>query len=123
MTVLEKEDFMILGAIIAGAALIAGTSLLAAFWNDITEWLKRAFIKVREVVQAAVLGTKVFIQRFRQAFKEVSKHYSKKGLKWQETIVTKEISANEVPDEIKQKLANCSEADITDDYELALENA
>lgn len=113
---------MILSALIAGAAIIAGASLLAAFWNDITAWLKRAFQKVKEVVQAVVLGTKIFIKKMGEAFKEISKHYSKKGVKWQETIVTKEISASEVPDEIKAK-AGYFETDITEEYELALKSA
>lgn len=113
---------MILSALIAGAVILAGAGIVATFWNDITSWLKKAFQKVKEVVNAVVLGTKIFIKKIGEAFKEISKHYSKKGVKWQETIVTKEISASEVPDEIKAK-AGYTETDITKEYELALQNA
>ena len=64
---------MILSALITGAALIVGVSLLARFWNDITEWLKRAFVKVREIVNTVVLGTKIFIQKFGEAYKETQR--------------------------------------------------
>ncbi len=113
---------MILGTLILAAGLLAGASLLAAFWNDITSWLKRAIAKVKQVVNAVVLGAKIFMKKTGEAFKEISKHYSKKGVKWQETIVTKEISESEVPDEIKEKVG-LSETDITAEYELALQNA
>lgn len=113
---------MILTTLLFGATVLLGAGLIATFWNNITEWLKKAVQKVKEIVNAVVVGAKIFIKKIGEGFKEISKHYSKKGIKWQETIVTKEISASEVPDEIKQK-AGLVETDITSDYELALQNA
>lgn len=113
---------MILTALLATAGVIAGVSLIARFWNNITEWIKKATQKVIEVVQTAVLGFKVFIKKLAEGFKEISKHYSKNGVKWQETIVTREIPIDEVPDEILEK-AGYNETDITDEYEMALRNA
>ena len=111
---------MILAALITGATILAGVTLIATFWNDITQWLQSAITKVKNIVNAVVYGTKIFIKKIKEGFQEISKHYSKKGVKWQETTVTREVSENEVPDEIKRKASLYDETDITTDYELVL---
>lgn len=111
---------MILTALLFGAAIITGTTLVATFWNDITDWLKKAVDKVKQVVKAVVFGFKVFIKKTGEAFKEISKHYSKKGTQWEETTVTRTIDESEVPPEILEKVKQY-ETDLTEDYEEALE--
>lgn len=113
---------MLLTALITGAALIAGVGILATYWNNIIDWLKRAITKVAEVVSATVYGSKVLIRKISEGIKEISKHYSKDSLgRWQETIVTKTIPENEVPKEIREKAESCYEYDLTDELELQLQ--
>ena len=111
---------MLLVGLILGAAVIVGA--LAGFWNDIVDWLKRAINKVKEVIQHVVYGTKVFVKKFKEAIKEISKHYSQDEVgRWKETIVTREIPESEVPPEIRAKAAQRNEeVDITKELELQL---
>lgn len=113
---------MILASIILGIACVAGASLIAAYWNNILDWLKRAIKKVREVIRQVVYGTKVFIKKIKEAIKEISKNYSQDELgRWKETIVSREIPASEVPPEIRRKAMYMDqEVDITNELELQL---
>lgn len=108
---------MILAALIIGCA-VAG--LLAAFWKDLVSFLQKAIEKVKQIVSGILYGTKVFIKKINEAVKEISRHYSKVDGHWQETIITKTISASEVPEDILKR-AGYTELDITDELEMQLE--
>ena len=88
---------MILTALLWGAGILAGVGIVAAFWNDIVKFLKKAVEKVRRLVEGVVYGCKVFVKKMREAVKEISRHYSKVDQHWEETTVTKVISESEVP--------------------------
>lgn len=105
---------MILTTLLTVAVIATGIGLLATFWNDMVSWLKRAVAKVKEIVGIASYGFTVFVRKIREGLKEISKHYSKKQNKWQETIVTKEIDESEVPDEIRAKASMSYDTEITD---------
>lgn len=113
---------MILSVLITGAAIIAGTTLIAKYWNNIIDWLKRAITKVQSLIKGIVYGTKVFIQKTKEGIKEISKHYSQdENGRWKETLVSREIPASEVPEEILKKAKYMNEMlDITDELELQL---
>ena len=113
---------MILSAILLGAGLLVGTSLIVTYWNNIISWLKKAINKVKEIVEGVVYGTKVFIKKMKEAIKEISKHYSRDELgRWTETTVTREIPESEVPEEIRKKAMYMNEeVDITDELEMQL---
>lgn len=100
--------------------MIAGIGLLAEFWKDITDWLRKAVNKVKEVVGKISYGVKVFIKKIQEGLKEISKHYSRTGTEWEETVVTRKIPENQVPDEIKAKANSYSETDISEELELQL---
>lgn len=106
---------------IAGAVVVGGV-LLAAFWKDITAWIKRASEKVSEVIRQVVFGVKIFVKKIGEAIKEISKHYSKnENGKWVETIVSREVEASEVPKEIRELAGEKQgEVDISDKLEKAL---
>ncbi len=113
---------MILSAIIMGAACVAGVGLVATYWNNIVDWLKRAIVKVQNVIKGVVYGTKVFIQKIKEGIKEISKHYSQdENGRWKETVVTREVPESEVPEEIRMKARVMNQqVDITDELELQL---
>lgn len=115
---------MILTALLIGTGLLVGTGLVFAFWNDIVSWLKRAVQKVKEILGVVSYGFRVFVRKMREALIEISKHYSKnKENKWQETIITKEISESEVPAEIRAKARMYEDTDITNELEMQLRSA
>lgn len=111
---------MILTTILLGATLITGVGLLAKFWNEITDWLKRAINKVKEIIGTISYGVRVFIKKVKEGIQEISKHFHKNGTQWNETIVTRTISESEVPEEIRAKANYYSETDISNELEMQL---
>lgn len=111
---------MILSAIILGATLIAGATIVATFWNEITTWLRNTITKVKQMIDGVVYGAKVFVKKISEGIQEISKHYSKNGQKWTETISTREVSESEVPEDIRRKAYLNTETDITSEYEMVL---
>lgn len=111
-----------IGLIFLAGAIIAGVGVVANFWKDIKDWLQRAAKKVEEIIRGVVHGVKIFAKKTREAFEEISRHYSKdKQGQWEETTVTRKISANEVPDDILAMAgASEREVDITEKLELQL---
>lgn len=112
---------MILSWLITSAVLMAGTSLVVKFWNTIVSWLKRVYDKLRDIIQGVIQGTKIFFKKMQEAAKEISKNYAKVGTKWQETIVEKNISANEIPEEYLNRMSsNNVEYEFTKELEMQL---
>lgn len=117
---------MIFTTLLLGAALIAGVGIVAAFWNDLVSFLKKAVEKVQALVAGIVYGTKVFLRKIGEAIKEISRSYSKVGDHWQETVITREIPASKVPEDILARadaMGYGQEMDITDELEMKLESA
>jgi hypothetical protein len=113
---------MLIASLIIGAALLVGGSLLVSFWNNVIGWLKRAIAKVQQVINKAVYGMKLFIRQLSNGFRETSKHYSKDdNNRWNETVTTREVSANEVPPEIRKMAAHNKDRDITNELALKLQ--
>ncbi|EGQ7901750.1 MULTISPECIES: hypothetical protein [Vibrio] len=111
---------MIPFVLLAGAAIM-GIGAVATFWSDIKEWIVRGAKKVAEVVRGVVFGVRVFVKKMRDAFKEISRHYSKdRQGNWEETTVTRKVSPSEVPQEILDMANAMSETDITSKLELEL---
>lgn len=102
--------------------LLLGGALLATFWKDIVNWIKRGAEKILEKIKQVVVGVKIFVKKMNEAVKEISKHYSKnENQQWSETLVTREISESEVPKEILQKVKrSSSEVEISNELELQL---
>lgn len=121
---------MLGGIILVGKILLATTaavattavvvSTVAHYWERVTTWLKKAIEKVKTIVKGIVYGCKVLAKKISEGFKEISRHYSKKGTQWEETTVTRTIPESEVPPEILAKVGY-QETDMTSEYEQALE--
>jgi len=101
------------------AATVIGVGIIAAFWDSVRSWILRAAEKVKQVVKGIVYGATVFIKKISEGIQEISKHYSKNGAQWEETVVTRTVSASEVPPEIRNK-AQAYETDITDELQNQL---
>lgn len=111
---------MILTTLLLGAALVG---IVAAFWKDLVNFLKKAVEKVRQLVDGIVYGCRVFLKKLSEGIKEISRHYSKVDQHWEETTVTKIVSESDVPAEILARANGYQELDITDELEMELANA
>lgn len=109
-------------ALLLGAA-IAGVGIVAAFWNDLLNFLREATKKVQQVVAGVVQGCRIFVQKLREAIKEISRYYSKVDQHWEETIITRQIPESAVPPEILARANANMELDITKEMEMQLTNA
>jgi ABC-type proline/glycine betaine transport system permease subunit len=110
---------LLLGGLLAGAAIIAVT-----FWDQIKKYLQMALTKVKQVLTAAIIGVAAYVQSgdWREGIRAAYKFYSKdeKGM-WQETVTTKTITADEVPEHIRKQLERSSnEIDISNELKLEL---
>ena len=63
---------MLLTGLILGAAVVG---IIAAFWSDIVEFLKVAIRKVQSIVEGIVYGSKVFIQKIQEGYKEIYNYF------------------------------------------------
>lgn len=113
---------MILTSVIIAATVIIGVGLVAAFWNDILSYLKKAIQKVAEIIHTAVLGVKVFLKKTSDGIIQVTKYYSQnqETKKWKESINRRKIDEDKVPTEMKQRLTLDQEFDITEELEMQM---
>lgn len=104
--------------------LLVGAAVAVTFWDQIKKYLSLALEKVKKVIRAAVIGVAAYVQTsdWREGIKAAYKFYSKnENGKWQESVVTKEISVDDLPPHIRKKLeATENPVDITDSLELEL---
>jgi hypothetical protein len=111
--------------LLLGALLAAGAAVVAiTFWDQIKEFLKLAFEKVKRMISATIVGVTTYVQsgNWREGIKAAYKFYSKdtNGM-WQETVTTRTISAEQVPESIRRKLdATTKPIDISEELELEL---
>lgn len=104
--------------------IIFGLAVAVTFWDQIKKYLGIALKKVKELVTAAIVGVAAYVQtgNWREGIKAAYKFYSKnKNGQWQETVTTKTITAEEVPEHIRRKLEATSQPiDISEELELEL---
>lgn len=110
---------LLLGGLLAGAAVLAVT-----FWDEIKQFLKAAYERVKKVVSAAIVGVVTYVQtkNIYEGIKAAYKFYSKNERgQWQEHVVTKTLEASEVPEHIREKLERTNKPiDISKELELEL---
>lgn len=104
---------------LAAAATIAVGVVCAIFWDNILDWIKKAASKIQEKLHKAVYGANIFAAKIGGVLKKISKNYVRNGTEWEEYVLTKEISEDDVPDYIKA-LEEGNEIDITDELKLQL---
>lgn len=104
------------------AALITG---LLVFWQKIVEWIKKAVNKIKEVLGITPEGTKTFISRTVDGFRNKSKYYYKQKVtnEWEEVTYTKSVDESEIPCDILEKVrkqAISVEIETTEELKLAI---
>ena len=93
---------------IATLLLVAGATIagLAMFWKNIVAWIKKAVNRLKEALGRQPKGTRTFISRAVDGFKNRSKYYYQKEVtkEWEEYVYTKAVDESEVPAEILAKV-------------------
>jgi hypothetical protein len=121
----EKEMILFTALAVIGAATVL-TTLIDIFYDDIIKWLRVIGKVAKKAVQGMLIGCKTFINvgraALRVAGKEISKNYSKVGNQWQVTEVSRNVSADQIPDEIYEKAETVSDdlLELTEDIEAQL---
>lgn len=106
--------------LLIGAAIVGG-GLIATFWRQIVDWMKRVLEKLKTLVQGAVAGFRIFFSKMQGVGKEISKNYAKVGTKWQETVVERTVEISEIPEEYLQKMTTIEkEYEFTEELEKQL---
>lgn len=112
---------MIEVAIILGAAIIAGGTILAKYWNQILDFMKGVILKLKKKMTGILMGSAVFIRKIGDRIQNRTKHYAKDKLgTWQEKIVTLEQNEKEVPLQYRKYVTIEDEFDLTPELELQL---
>lgn len=111
---------ILLGGLLFGAAAVVAVT----FWDEIKQFLKVAYEKVKKIINAAIAGVAAYAQSgsLIDGIRVAYKFYSKDAAgKWQESVVTKTVNDNEVPEHIRRKLdQSTGPVDISNDLELQL---
>lgn len=112
---------MIVTALLAAGAIVAGVGIIATFWNEIVAWLRRVLDKLKTMIQGSIEGFKIFFAKMEGSGKQIAKNYAKIGTKWKETIVEKTIQLDEIPEEYRQRMtAVNTEYEFTEELENQL---
>lgn len=108
--------FLLAGAVVGAAVII--------FWDEIRSFFIESYHNLPKSVQQDLQGVVVIAQAVDRAIIGASfKYYSYNAVTqhWKETVSTKAISADEVPDHIKNRLRQSNTVDITDEVAKELQ--
>ena len=95
---------------IAIALILALTGVfiaaLVVYWQDIVEWIKKAVNKIKQVLGLEPNGTKTFVSKAVDGFKNKSKYYYKHKVtqEWEEVVYTKPVNESDIPADILAKV-------------------
>ncbi len=109
---------MIAIGLIIGAGIIAGiAALVAAYWNKIVSFIKKAVEKIENKLgnNSKIYGVCTALKKLGNKFQNRIKNYrkDKEKDKWIETIVTYEENAVDIPEEYRNYAENVDEYDTT----------
>lgn len=113
-------------ALLIGAGLLVGGTLLAKYWNKVIDFMKKVIAKleVKLNVNQKLMGAAIYIRKVGDKIQNKTKHYSKDEVgKWKETIVTYEQDVNEIPEEYRKYASETEDYDLTPELEVQLNEA
>lgn len=105
--------------LVAGAA---AAGIILAFWDEIRNFFIDSFNRLPQKIQKDLQDFVVLAQAIDRTILSTLEYYSydRQTQNWSVTTETKSISANDVPEHIRQKLASGNQANITDDLKKEL---
>ncbi len=108
--------------IILAGAVALGAVVLAKFWKEINEWISRIWKKLPPHVKEHLQGAKAFLERVEATVKNVFYYYSynNETEKWTETVVSRQVDPESIPQDIREKMRERNNLEITDDVKQML---
>lgn len=110
--------------LLLGGIALAGVAI-GVYWKNIAKWLEKIWEKLPASIKKDLQGAVALVQKVASVFKNVMKYYSynSQTKKWRETIVTSEVSENDIPEHIRKNMQNSSsnEVDISAEIQEKLE--
>ena len=89
---------LIPSVVILGVSAIALLKL-PKYWRKLIQWVKKSIKDIK------IGGFLHFLNKQKDSVVQIIKKYIKKKDQWEETVITREISENEVPEDILRKAA------------------
>ena len=107
-------DPISIGLILAG---IAAGAVILAFWGEIREFFKKAWNALPREITDNLQGVIAIAQAVDGIVTSTFKYYSydNETESWNETIVSKTVTTDDIPEHIKQRLQTGQEVDFTND--------
>lgn len=113
---------LIVTAVISGAL----GALVVKFWTTINDWVKKIIAVVQKKLNEKVLGVFLLFRKcIDGAIQQISRNISRRNDKYIQTDVvntTEPISADDVPNDIKEMMKNKKEVNVTEKYSKILTN-
>jgi len=101
-----------------GAAAIIGGIAIVALWDEIVSWLSDLFYEIKRILVNVMHAAAVYIERAEQAWaKLMHRLYYKEGTQWMEQTTTRKIPESELPPEIRRRMLNRGESEVTEELE------
>jgi len=108
---------------LAGLAIgaIGAGVVLTSYWEELISWIQWGIEKIQQVIELVFLGVKTFVIWMQDGIKNIAKYYSKNKItnEYEETVVTKKVNENDVPEEFKNKAYRYKNVEIDTSAELA----
>lgn len=111
----------IIWLIAAVTAGVAGVTI-AVYWKDIVAWMKHTLENIPKSIKENLQGFTAFVKKLDDTINNLVYFYSydKDNKKWTETVVSREVDPNDVPEEILNKVRTEKKVDISEKLQETL---
>lgn len=109
--------------LIAGLAGVAVGVAVAVFWKQIAAALKKIYDILPPQIKKELEGVVTLVRKVSDVIKNIFKSYSynREKKEWTETVHSKTVSADQVPEHIRKRVQQEKEVDISDEVQQHLE--
>lgn len=97
---------------------IVAAAIIAAFWDEITDYFKKTLREARQAVQEVIYNSRAFLQNAGKKVKVIIHHYYRKNGANYIYQGTRLIDAADVPSDILERVKREGELEVTGELEV-----